>query len=303
MNDEYYMSMAAALADEAAADGEVPVGAVIVRISDGAVVGRGRNRREKERSPIAHAEIEAISEAARTLGGWRLSGCVMYVTLAPCPMCAGACANARLDKVIYGAEDTGRQPVCIMEGGCMSDMCSDTLRAFFRKRRQTMNSISLVEAKTDDQYRRIAELADEIWHEYFPSVISPDQIDYMVEKFCSFDAMKKLITDEGYIYYFIKHDGRDIGYTAIKPDGKRLFLSKIYLKKEERGKKYARAVIDIHKAYCSENGFESIWLTVNKHNDTAIAAYKAMGFEIIGEDVTDIGNGYVMNDYFFELKI
>ena len=243
MNDRY-MAEALSLANEAAADGEVPVGAVIVRNSDGMIVGRGRNRREKARSSLAHAEIEAIDEASRTLGGWRLTGCTMYVTLAPCPMCSGACANARLDKVIYGAPDTGRQPVCVSEGGCMSDECAGILKAFFAERRQNMNSISLVEAVTDDQLRRIADIANEIWHEYFPGIISTEQVDFMVKKFCSFDAMKENIAGENYIYYFIKHDGKDIGYTAVKPDGRRLFLSKIYLKKEERGKKYARTIAE-----------------------------------------------------------
>ena len=97
------MHQALALAEEAAAEGEVPVGAVVVK--DGEVVGRGRNRRELGKNALAHAEIEAIDEACRTLGGWRLSGCELYVTLEPCPMCAGAILNARISKVFYGAKD------------------------------------------------------------------------------------------------------------------------------------------------------------------------------------------------------
>lgn len=96
LNDhEAYMRLALALAREAAADGEVPVGAVIVR--NGEVIGTGRNRREKGHNALAHAELEAIDAACRRLGGWRLSGCTLYVTLEPCPMCAGAAINARLD--------------------------------------------------------------------------------------------------------------------------------------------------------------------------------------------------------------
>ena len=97
------MREALRLAREAFDEGEVPVGAVVVK--DGAIVGSGRNRREIGKNALAHAEIEAINEACRTLGGWRLSGCRLYVTLEPCPMCAGAIINARIDEVVYGTDD------------------------------------------------------------------------------------------------------------------------------------------------------------------------------------------------------
>ena len=101
--DELFMKEALRLAEEAFAEGEVPVGCVIVRGDE--IVGRGRNRREKEKSALAHAEIEAISEACACLGGWRLWECTLYVTLEPCPMCAGAIINARIPRVVYGASD------------------------------------------------------------------------------------------------------------------------------------------------------------------------------------------------------
>ena len=103
MDDLYFMDAALELAREAAAEGEVPVGCVIVRGDE--IVGRGRNRREKDKSALAHAEIEAIREACRNLGGWRLWECTLYVTLEPCPMCAGAIINARIPRVVYGAGD------------------------------------------------------------------------------------------------------------------------------------------------------------------------------------------------------
>jgi len=103
MDDLYYMDEALALAREAAAEGEVPVGCVIVR--NGEIVGRGRNRREKDKTALAHAEMEAIGQACRVLGGWRLWECTLYVTLEPCPMCAGAIINARIRRVVYGASD------------------------------------------------------------------------------------------------------------------------------------------------------------------------------------------------------
>lgn len=101
--DNTYMQEALALAKEAAAEGEVPVGCVIVR--DGKIVGRGRNRREQDKNALAHAEIEAIADACRNLGGWRLWDCTLYVTLEPCAMCAGAILNARIPRVVFGASD------------------------------------------------------------------------------------------------------------------------------------------------------------------------------------------------------
>ena len=104
MDDLYFMDEALKLAAEAAAEGEVPVGCVIVRGDE--IVGRGRNRREKDKTALAHAEIEAIGEACARLGGWRLWECTLYVTLEPCPMCAGAIINARIPRVVYGASDS-----------------------------------------------------------------------------------------------------------------------------------------------------------------------------------------------------
>lgn len=104
MNDEFFMDQAVELAKEAAKEGEVPVGAVVV--IDGRIVGRGRNRRETGKNALAHAEIEAINEACKTLGGWRLWQCDMYVTLEPCPMCTGAIINSRIKRLVYGASDS-----------------------------------------------------------------------------------------------------------------------------------------------------------------------------------------------------
>jgi len=144
------MREALALAAEAALAGEVPVGAVAVL--DGQVVGRGRNRREEDRDPCAHAELLAIREAARTLGRWRLTGVTLVVTLEPCAMCAGAMVLARIDQLVFGAPDpkagavgslmdlssdprlNHRFPV---EGGLRADECGEQLRAFFRSRRAT----------------------------------------------------------------------------------------------------------------------------------------------------------------------
>jgi tRNA(adenine34) deaminase len=103
MEEEQWMRAALAEAEAAAALGEVPIGAVVVR--DGEVVGRGHNRREIDQDPLAHAELLAIREAARRLGSWRLVGCTMYVTLEPCAMCAGALVNSRVERLVFGARD------------------------------------------------------------------------------------------------------------------------------------------------------------------------------------------------------
>ena len=150
MNDEYYMSLALELAREAAAEGEVPVGCVITLGER--VVGKGRNRREKRRNALCHGELEAIHEACETLGGWRLWQCTLYVTLEPCPMCAGAIINARIPRVVYGAKDK-KAGACgsvwdlftegfnhnpKAEAGVLEEQCAEVLQDFFRELRATL---------------------------------------------------------------------------------------------------------------------------------------------------------------------
>ena len=145
MEREDYMRAALALAHAAAADGEVPVGCVI---ADGAgrIIGRGRNRREEKQRTSSHAEMEAIAQANEALKSWRLDGCALYVTLEPCPMCAGAIINARIPRVFYGARDEAMgacggvlnlfmerfpfRPALV--GGILKDGCRAVLADFFR---------------------------------------------------------------------------------------------------------------------------------------------------------------------------
>ncbi|MCD7847835.1 MAG: tRNA adenosine(34) deaminase TadA [Oscillospiraceae bacterium] len=147
---EYYMKRALDLAERAYSLGEAPVGAVIVKDSTGEIVGEGYNLRESAKSPLAHAEIMAIDEASKTLGGWRLIGCTMYVTLEPCPMCAGAIINSRLPRVVYGASDPkagslssvinlfelpyNHKPEVI--SGVLAEECSEILSKFFKTLRK-----------------------------------------------------------------------------------------------------------------------------------------------------------------------
>jgi len=104
VEDNIFMDAALELAKEAAAAGEIPVGCVIVR--KGEIVGRGRNCRETDRTALGHAELMAIQDACKNLGGWRLWECTLYVTLEPCPMCAGAIINARIPRLVFGASDS-----------------------------------------------------------------------------------------------------------------------------------------------------------------------------------------------------
>ncbi|MCI6401563.1 MAG: nucleoside deaminase [Candidatus Fimivicinus sp.] len=151
MTDQECMREAMLLARLSALEGEVPVGAIVTR-GDG-IVGRGRNRRERGKNALAHAELEAISDACKTLGGWRLWECTMYVTLEPCPMCTGALINSRMKRVVFGAYDQkagscgsvidlfalpyNHKPT--LEGGFMAQECASLLTEFFRSLRENRN--------------------------------------------------------------------------------------------------------------------------------------------------------------------
>lgn len=145
--DEYFMHCAMLEAKAAAERGEIPVGAVIVR--DGKIIASAGNGRERDKSALAHAELTAIGKACEVLGGWRLVGCELYVTLEPCPMCTGAIVNARIPRVVYGASDPkagamgglfdmntyplNHHPEIV--AGVLGEECAVMLRSFFRNRR------------------------------------------------------------------------------------------------------------------------------------------------------------------------
>ncbi|MGI6181243.1 MAG: tRNA adenosine(34) deaminase TadA [Agathobaculum sp.] len=158
-----YMKAALRLAQKAAEEGEVPVGAVVV--CEGKIVGRGRNRREGKKNALHHAEIEAIEKACKKLGGWRLHKCDLYVTLEPCPMCAGAIINARIKTVYYGAPDPkagscgtlvnlfelpyNHKPEVV--SGLLEEECAAVLRVFFRELR---------EKRKKQRYQKNADVGD-----------------------------------------------------------------------------------------------------------------------------------------------
>lgn len=147
MSKQFFMQKALSLAAEAAAEGEIPVGALVVK--DGEIIGVGRNMREKHCDPSSHAEIEALRVAAERLGDWRLNGCDIYVTLEPCPMCAGAIINSRISRVYFGAYDSragsfgsrcdltqfGYEALPEIHGGLSENECKKILSDFFKDKR------------------------------------------------------------------------------------------------------------------------------------------------------------------------
>lgn len=163
--------------------------------------------------------------------------------------------------------------------------------------------IQFINVETKEQICTLAAIADEVWHEHFVSILSSEQIDYMVDKFQSEHAMTDQLKNQGYEYYLLKLKDTDIGYTGIRKDEDKLFLSKLYILKEFRGKGYASEAFQFLEGLCVKRGLLSIWLTVNRYNENTIAVYKKKGFEIIKTQVADIGNGYVMDDYIMEKNI
>ena len=154
MTDGAYMQIALELARQAYEINKVPVGAIVVKKSTGKIIGKGYNRREIDKNPLAHAEIAAIKQAAETLGGWRLLDCDIYVTLEPCPMCCGAIINSRIERVIFGAFDSksgsvesiinmfdlpfNHKPKIV--SGIMQKECSEILSDFFTELRKRLKN-------------------------------------------------------------------------------------------------------------------------------------------------------------------
>ncbi len=170
-----------------------------------------------------------------------------------------------------------------------------------------MEEIQLIELKPEDTQRasELAALAKEIWKEHYTPIIGAAQVEYMIERYQSAEQILEDISTNGY-RYFIAHDGeKPVGYSGVKPDydAGGLFLSKFYVKKDYRGRGISRLMLNKHISIAKEGKLSYIWLTVNKHNDDSIKIYNKLGFEIIEELVTDIGKGFVMDDYKMRLSI
>ena len=156
--------------------------------------------------------------------------------------------------------------------------------------------------RTAEQIDRAARLAGEIWREHFAAILEPGQIEYMLQQFQSSAALARQI-EEGCRYYLLMAAGTPAGYMAVKPEGERLFLSKLYVAKDCRRRGIASQALKYLCALSERDGYKTIYLTVNKQNRGSIAAYGRLGFCKTREQTADIGNGYVMDDYIMERQV
>lgn len=164
-------------------------------------------------------------------------------------------------------------------------------------------TITFPQVSTAQQIEQVATLASDIWHEYYITLISRDQIAYMIDKYQSIPAIERQIRSEGYAYYLMQHGAEAVGYMAVKQEDGKLFLSKFYVSRAHRGKGYASAADAFLEQLCTDSGLSSIWLTVNRDNRSSIAVYEKKGFRTIREQVADIGNGFVMDDFVMEKEL
>ncbi len=152
----------------------------------------------------------------------------------------------------------------------------------------------------EDQIKILADTANIVWHEAYKEIVSVAQIDYMIEKFQSFNPLSEAINKNNYLYYLIKVDNNVAGYIGLHEENEKMFLSKLYILKEYRGKQVASKTFEFIENLAKGRNLKSVWLTVNKNNNHAIEVYKHKGFAVIRKQVADIGNGFVMDDYVFE---
>lgn len=162
-----------------------------------------------------------------------------------------------------------------------------------------------VDKENSTQIRKVEELANRIWREHYSKILKNSQIEYMLKRFQSFDAIQEQIACKNYQYYLLNQDNVDIGFTGIieEPEKKSLFLSKIYIDQEYRGRGHASETFAFLEDMCRNKNYNKIWLTVNRYNENSIRAYEKKGFLKVRTQVTDIGEGYIMDDYVMEKEL
>jgi len=164
--------------------------------------------------------------------------------------------------------------------------------------------MEIIPVLNKNQIETAAKIADEIWREHYITIISAEQIDYMLKNFQSAKAIEKQISEQNYMYFLAKgsKDHFD-GYFAVVPEKEELLLSKLYIRKESRGRGYARQIVDFIRNLARSMNLKKITLTVNRNNAGSIKAYEKIGFKITGEVNLDIGGGFFMNDYKMSLEV
>ena len=165
-----------------------------------------------------------------------------------------------------------------------------------------MNTATISPAKKDAELQDIAALANEIWHQHFTDIIGEAQVNYMIDKFQSYPAIKEQV-ENGYEYFQLYSGHTFVGYTGIHEENDSLFLSKLYIKKSFRGQHLSTEVFRFLIKLCQERGLSKIWLTCNKNNTNTLNVYHHWGFVTTREQKADIGNGFYMDDYILEYKI
>lgn len=165
-----------------------------------------------------------------------------------------------------------------------------------------MDDLRIIPVTNEELIYSLTAVADEIWHEHFTPIIGEAQVDYMLEKFLSPDALTEQIRS-GYKYFLYSYEYTFVGFSGIHEEDGSLFLSKLYIDKEFRGKGFSSYILKKHIEFCKVQNLSKIWLTCNRFNTNTLAIYEHLGFQKVRSQVTDIGSGFVMDDYILELSI
>lgn len=167
-----------------------------------------------------------------------------------------------------------------------------------------MDDLRIIPVVNEELVLSVSAMAEEIWHEYYDNLLGSKQVDYMLEKFLSPEALCEQINN-GYEYFLMSHEYTFAGFAGVLENKaeKSLFLNKLYIHEEARGKHISTEMLNKFVELCKLRNLDKIWLTCNKGNTHTIDVYKHFGFEIVREECTDIGQGYVMDDYIMEMKI
>lgn len=167
---------------------------------------------------------------------------------------------------------------------------------------KNQNEIVVVQARLDET-PLLSAMACEIWNQHFPPLVGQTLVDYLLDKIQSSEAMAHQIREENIVYYFLTFNGEKVGYMAVRVEGDVLFLSKFYIKKEFRGKGIARAGMNYFEDFCRQRQLKKIYLHVNRKNLGVIKIYEKLGLKNVGAEVTEMGHGFVMDDYVMEKVI